>query len=296
MDPATRATPPEGATATLDASFLALAATLNELVSVHDPGGRCLFASETARELLGAEAADLVGIDWRELVPVEDGNPFAAEEPTQMSHRLLCPDGPPLAAETTVIPVEEEGEVVHLLCVTRPLVAGGGELPDSPRDRLTGLPAWDGLVDRLGGLLAEAEISVAAIVVDLDDLPAVRDEFGADAGDRMLAESARRVQAMLRPTDMLGRLEGDRLCALCVGVKDYKAAVRIAERVRAVVARALPFKPVKVTASVGAAMGSPGGDPATVLRLAAGAAREVQRRGGNAAELRGSGDGAPGRR
>ncbi|MGH3112368.1 MAG: hypothetical protein ACRDOP_02755, partial [Gaiellaceae bacterium] len=55
--------------------------------------------------------------------------------------------------------------------------------------------------------------------------------------------------------------------------------------IRSVVARPLPFEPVLATASVGAALGSPGGDPETVLGLAADAAGAVRRRGGNGAQL-----------
>jgi diguanylate cyclase (GGDEF)-like protein/PAS domain S-box-containing protein len=274
-------------TPTLDPRFLALAGTTAGLVSLHDVDGRCLFASPMTRELLGAEPDDLIGRDWSELVPGEDDDPFAARGELRVRHRLLRPYGPPLVCETSVTPVEEGGRLIQLLCVTQGLDAGGWQLPDSLRDRLTGLPTRDVLVDRLGALLAEGRTAVAALVIDLDHLNAISARFGQEAGDRVLAETARRVQEMLRPTDLLGRLEGDSLCALCIGVRDYGAATRIAERVRAVVARPLPFEPVMATASVGAALGSSGGDSEAVLRLAAGAALAVRRRGGNAAELHG---------
>jgi len=266
----------------VDTRFVALAESLGALVSLHAAGGNCLFVSAAARELFGAEPSELVGRDWRELVPAEDVNPFGCGETLNVSHRLLRPYGPPLVAETAVTPVREKGEV---LCVTRPLDADGWELPDSLRDRLTGLPAGPALVERLGTLLSEAQIAVAAVVIDLDHLAAINARFGREGGERVLAETARRVQAMLRPSDMLGRLAGDELCALCVGASEYEAAERIAERVRALVARPLPFEPVMATASVGAALGSPGADPEAVLRLARGAALAVKQRGGDAAEL-----------
>jgi diguanylate cyclase (GGDEF)-like protein len=271
----------------VDARFVTLAGTLSELVSLHEPGRGCVYVSGAARELLGAEPRDLTGRDWAELVPGEDDNPFAAAGAARVSHRLLRPYGPPLVADTTVTPVEEEGEIVQLLCVTRGLDARGWELPDSLRDRLNGLPGRDALVERLATAFAEGDSAVAAIVLDLDHMAAVNARFGSDAGDRVLAETARRVQDILRPSDLLGRLEYDQLCALCIGVSDHEVAGRIAERVRAVVARPLPFEPVMATASVGAAIGTAGGDPESVLRLAAGASQAVRRRGGNAAELHG---------
>src|SRR5918999_3447241 len=62
----------------LDARFLALGGTLGELVSLHEIGRGCVYASAVTRSLLGADPSDLVGRDWAELVPPEDDNPFAA--------------------------------------------------------------------------------------------------------------------------------------------------------------------------------------------------------------------------
>jgi diguanylate cyclase (GGDEF)-like protein len=270
---------------TLDERFLALAGTLGDLVSLHDAAGGCLFASAAARDLLGADPGDLVGRDWAELVPAEDENPFRAGEATRVNHRLLRPYGPPLVAETSITPVHEQGRRVQLLCVTRGLHAGGWELPDSLAASLTGLPRRAALIDRLGALLAEDDAAVAAIVITPDHLPAINARFGKAAGDRVLAETARRVRAMLRPIDVLGRVEDDSLCALCLGVRDQSIAGRITERVRAVVASPLPFEPVLATASVGAALASSGGDPDALLSRAADAARSVSSHGGNAAEL-----------
>jgi diguanylate cyclase (GGDEF)-like protein len=275
------------ASSALDARFLALAGTLGDLVSLHEPARGCVYASAAARRLLGADPSDLIGRNWAELVPREDTNPFAGNRPAQVSHRLLRPYGPPLVAETCATPVAENGAVVQLLCVTRGFDAGGWELPDSLRDRLTGLPTRDVLLDRLASLLAYAQIPVAAVVIDLDHLAAVATRFGRDASTRVLSETASRVQASLRPTDLLGRLEEERLCALCLGVGDSQSALRIAERIRSVVARPLPFEPVIATASVGAALTAPGGDPEALLRRACRAARTVKRRGGNAAFLDG---------
>jgi diguanylate cyclase (GGDEF)-like protein len=271
----------------LDARFLTLAGTLNDLVSLHERSRGCVYASAATRGLLGADPAELIGRDWAELVPPEDSNPFAGHAAAQTSHRMLRPYGPPLVAETTATPVEENGAVVQLLCVTRGFDTGSWELPDSLRDRLTGLPTRDVLVDRLSSLLAYGQMPVAAIVVDLDHLLAVSARFGRDASDRVLAETANRLQATLRPTDLLGRLEDERLCALCLGVGDSQSVLRIAERIRSVVASPLPFEPVIATASVGAALTAPGGDPEAVLRRASRAAQAVKRRGGNAAFLDG---------
>jgi PAS domain-containing protein len=71
-----------GATA-LDARILTLAGTHGDLVSLHEPGRGCVYASAVARSLLGADPADLIGRNWAELVPQEDTNPFAGNRPAQ---------------------------------------------------------------------------------------------------------------------------------------------------------------------------------------------------------------------
>jgi diguanylate cyclase (GGDEF)-like protein len=268
----------------LDVRFLALADAVPELVSVHSDGG-CVYVSAVARELIGVEPADMLGRDWAELVPGEDDNPFRPRASGTVRHRLMRPYAPPLVAQTSVTPVPGAGE---RLCVTQALDARGWELPDSLHESLTGLATPEMLVERLGSLVALGQTAVAAIVIDPDHLAAVNSRFGRQAGERVLAETARRVREMLRPGDLVGRLEQDRLCALCLGVRDYRAASRIAERVRAVAARPLPFEPVMATASVGAALASSGGDPEDVLRLAAEAAQAAKRHGGNAAEVHGA--------
>ena len=264
-----------------DVRFLALAAAVPELVSVHCGERGCVYVSDVARDLIGVEPADMLGRNWAELVPSEDENPFRDGPGGTVQHRLLRPYGPPLVAETTATPVPGSGE---LLCVTQALDAAGWELPDSLHDSLTGLATRKMLVERLE-LLLGGQMPVAAIVIDPDHMSAINSRFGRQAGERVLAETARRVREMLRPTDVVGRLEDDSLCALCVGVRDDHAAARIAERVRAIVARPLPFEPVMATASVGAALGTSGGDAEAVLQLAARAAQAAKRRGGNAAEL-----------
>ena len=83
-------------------------------------------------------------------------------------------------------------------------------------DTLTGLPNR-ALLGR--HLIEHLELSdrVSLIYVDLDDFKLVNDTMGHAAGDQVLVEAARRLQACIRPTDVAARLGGDEFAVLLVG-------------------------------------------------------------------------------
>ena len=71
---------------------------------------------------------------------------------------------------------------------------------------------------------------LTVMVLDLDNLKAINDDFGHDAGDEALCIIARALRAQLREQDLPARLGGDEFGALLPGV-DPAAAIEIAERV-----------------------------------------------------------------
>ena len=96
----------------------------------------------------------------------------------------------------------------------------------------------------------------AVLFLDLDDLKRVNDSLGHEAGDGLLREVARRIEARLRPTDTLARLAGDEFAVLLEEV-DEEEAVRAAERITQGVST--PFtvsgQEILVSISAGIALG-----------------------------------------
>jgi two-component system cell cycle response regulator len=104
-------------------------------------------------------------------------------------------------------------------------------------DALTHVYSRRYFVDRLEAELQFAsrhEVPLALILLDLDHLKTVNDDFGHAAGDRALAEMARAVQAHVRAEDLFGRLGGDEFGVLCRGTP-LAVAASFAERMRALV-------------------------------------------------------------
>lgn len=98
-------------------------------------------------------------------------------------------------------------------------------------DATTGLPNRRYLEERdldYGGTLTS---NVAVIFIDLDGFKRVNDEVGHHAGDHLLREVGRRLQAALREDDIVVRYGGDEFIVICE-VPDTSGARDLAERLR----------------------------------------------------------------
>lgn len=85
-------------------------------------------------------------------------------------------------------------------------------------DDLTGLPVRRILINKLNDFLASQHREkrhIAVLFMDLDGFKAVNDNYGHDAGDKVLKEIATRLKHCLREEDTLVRMGGDEFIALC---------------------------------------------------------------------------------
>jgi len=111
----------------------------------------------------------------------------------------------------------------------------------------------------------------AVLCVDLDRFKAVNDSLGHQAGDELLRQVARRLQAAARSGDVVSRLGGDEFALLQSGIRGGDDVSALARRV--VGALGEPFdlmgQRVQVAASVGAAIhGIDGADVDALLHHA----------------------------
>lgn len=125
-------------------------------------------------------------------------------------------------------------------------------------DPLTGLANRRAFMERLEELSDRPRQSAAAAVllIDLDRFKAVNDTLGHEAGDQVLNEVGRRLQAACRPEDLVARLGGDEFAVLLSGDSGPDTVAGIAWRIHESVNRPMDLAPglIDVGASVGAAM------------------------------------------
>jgi diguanylate cyclase (GGDEF)-like protein len=136
-------------------------------------------------------------------------------------------------------------------------------------DPLTGVANRRHFMQRIVTLRGPA----ALLLLDIDHFKAINDEFGHEAGDRVLIEFAGLVQDILRERDLLARLGGEEF-AIILENAHIKDAWSIAERVRTRVEQhvvSLSERAARVTVSVGVAtvpLGAAKIDAAALLRQA----------------------------
>lgn len=154
-------------------------------------------------------------------------------------------------------------------------------------DILTGLPNRAVLDDRLRQAIDRLDRHpghAAVAYLDIDRFKDLNDSFGHAVGDAVLVELARRVTAVLRPTDTFVRLGGDEFVAVCEDVASARDAQWIAQRIIDTTGREwiVGGHRISVHVSIGIALtDSPSVDPDLLLRDADRAMYEAKARGGS---------------
>ncbi len=95
-----------------------------------------------------------------------------------------------------------------------------GLMREARTDAATGLPNARAARDRLEQEVARAAregASLGVLFADIDGLKRVNDRCGHAAGDRLLAETGRKLRNALRRYDFVGRLGGDEFLAILPG-------------------------------------------------------------------------------
>ncbi len=272
--------------------FRLLAASVRALVSVHDAAGSFLYASPLVSELTGVPRDTLLGSPIQALIHPEDGDRVMALHRGWMrgpgaetvEYRLLAAGGGWCPVETTFV----AGDRAEVQWLTRRLDLVGQEPQTAAEiDPATGLPTRFSLLDRLAWALHPAGSGAAGVVVvRLEGIERLGEDRGRPAGSVVLREIGRHVSSALRPLDLVGQLDDERLAAVCAGVHDATTVARIAERILDVARRPIGPGGLPVLPSVGATC-APAGQrrPAALLQAALQAADEVSGRGGNAFEI-----------
>jgi diguanylate cyclase (GGDEF)-like protein/PAS domain S-box-containing protein len=103
-------------------------------------------------------------------------------------------------------------------------------------DSLTGLPNRQLFHDHLKRAMGWAERHpnqfFAVMFLDFDRFKIINDSLGHNAGDELLVTIARRLETVLRPSDIVARLGGDEFTILVEGLTHPEEAILLAERLQ----------------------------------------------------------------
>jgi diguanylate cyclase (GGDEF)-like protein len=112
---------------------------------------------------------------------------------------------------------------------------------------------------------------VAVYLLDLDNFKEINDDFGHDVGDDLLVAVARRLSALVRPSDTVARLGGDEFVVVCEIESGEEEMLRISRRISSALARPyrIDSRTLVAEASVGGVfVDDPDTDPSKLLSLA----------------------------
>ncbi|MCW2522001.1 MAG: sensor diguanylate cyclase [Frankiales bacterium] len=238
---------------------------------VHSEAGvRLGYVNTKFAEIAGVARESLLGTRWLTSIYPED-LPGLLE----MLDEVLA--GSPVEATVRIVSVADSQRWVQfrLSPVSTPRRSAGfiGTVEDitarrawetqlayqARHDALTGLANRRHLVDALSQLLSSRrsrDRDAAVLFCDLDGFKQINDNFGHDAGDRVLIEVAQRLSATARDHDLVARIAGDEFVVMIreIGsVADAEAAA--ARQLEALIPPVrVGGQMVRISASIGLAM------------------------------------------
>ncbi|WP_369257149.1 diguanylate cyclase domain-containing protein [Geodermatophilus amargosae] len=260
------------------------------LVLVCDGGGRVLLANPALQRFTGRTREELVGARFWEVVTLPEEVELArAAVAMVLSGRPAIPgevdwltgdgDRRRIELQTSVL-TRDDGTPYAVAFIGIDVTAHREREARVRRqavtDPLTGLANRSALFAVLAARLhVETGDGCGLLFCDLDGFKEVNDRYGHAAGDRLLVAVAGRLREIAGPDDVVARLGGDEFVLVTRGTDPGALGAR-ARRLEAVLAA--PFDvvgsasgdgdEVRIGASTGTAVGSPGEDPDTVMTRA----------------------------
>lgn len=274
----------EQATADADFRFRMLGEHAPIGILMSEVGLRLAFANDIFADIANVPRSELLGTGWLKVFVPDDlaaivdmTESVLAGTPATMTVRLRRADGLQRWALLKLIPVvtrsRAAGFVGTIEDVTTQLSRENELTYQASHDPLTGLANRRHLLATLTDLFERRrreDREFAVLFFDLDGFKPVNDNFGHDAGDRLLIEVARRMLATAREDDIVGRLAGDEFVIVLRHVASLDEARAAASRQLVELSREIRLGSaiVSVSASIGVALAHDHTSAEGILRAA----------------------------
>ena len=232
---------------TSEARFGSLVQHSSDLITVLDETGLVVYQSPSIERVLGYLPEDLVGTRFERLLqPGEEGRlPHVLADPATHAtgtETLECglrhADGGVRQFEVLYTDLLDDENVHGVVLNSRDVSerkAFEEQLAHQAfHDPVTNLANRALFVERVRHAVPRARREgsrLAVIFMDLDDFKTINDSLGHAAGDSVLLEIAKRLDASIRPSDTAARFGGDEFAVLLEDVGSAQDAADTAERI-----------------------------------------------------------------
>ncbi|MGD9701373.1 MAG: EAL domain-containing protein [Acidimicrobiia bacterium] len=219
--------------------FRTLADHAADIVTLCNSQGELVYVSPASLGMLGTPPDELVGLPAKNLFHPDDSAVvevstarLVAGEDVTFETRIAAADGGWVWAAVSSRMVElEDGRREFWGSVRDIGDRRGLELELQHRathDPLTDLPNRSVFTSAMSSLAESRSLPASLVVIDLDDFKTVNDTHGHPAGDHVLIETAERMRALVRDSDVVARIGGDEFLVLCpnTSARDAAALVR----------------------------------------------------------------------
>ncbi len=234
---------------------------------------RILFISPQVESMLGFSQDDFLANQetWVQQIHPEDRERVLSEVsrsmkeniPFHAEYRICAKNGNHIWVNDTAATVRDHDQDIYLQGVVHDIserkLSEKKLIHMAHFDQLTGLANRSLFHDRLDQSLAAArrhKLSFAVLFLDLDGFKAVNDNLGHQAGDLLLAETARRLTSNVREVDTVARMGGDEFTIILNDVHCRDNVRQVTEKI--ITAVSAPYAHIspehRVTLSMGVAL------------------------------------------
>jgi diguanylate cyclase (GGDEF)-like protein/PAS domain S-box-containing protein len=217
-------------------------------------------------ELLGKSVFEIYQHEDAERIDASDSEALAGEYGgCVQDYELEMPDGQMRVLATNRLVVRDAAGIARHLVVVIDDITERKKSEQriafmAHHDVLTGLPNRLSIMEKIEEAIARHRRrgdSFAVLLLDLDRFKHVNDTLGHAVGDELLRETALRLKASLRDTDVLARLGGDEFAIVQDSESNQReAAGALADRIIEVVSRPFDIEgnEVNIATSIGIAL------------------------------------------
>ena len=215
-------------------------------MAVHADDGSLLQVNAQLARLLGRSEKDLLGSTLDDLLHPDDrraslderhqviaGRIFVGRRETRLLHADGRTVGVMLSSSIVRRHAGSAELVIHVEDISERKALEARLTHQAMHDGLTHLPNRALFLDRLEIALrrgGRTNTPVSVLFIDLNQFKAINDTRGHEIGDEVLAITAQRLAAVVRPGDTAARFGGDEFTVLCDAAGDDEARL-IAERI-----------------------------------------------------------------